>query len=124
MAAPHLYKPLSFIERKTLSKLRLGILPIRIETARFSRPVIPEQERVCYCGSLEVESESHVLFNCKKYQNLRKIWLNSIFLQTDFRTLPLDTRFDIVLNRPENVKQTAKFIVSVMDQRSLLNDVY
>ena len=61
--SPHLFKPLSFVERKTLSKLRLSILPIRIETARFSRSVIPEKERVCYCGSLDVESESHVLFN-------------------------------------------------------------
>ena len=30
---PHVGKPLSFIERKTISKLRLGILPIRLETA-------------------------------------------------------------------------------------------
>ena len=59
---PHIGKALSFYERRVISKLRLGILPIRIETARFSRPVLPEKERVCYCGSLDVESESHVLF--------------------------------------------------------------
>ena len=39
---PHVGKPLSFIERKVVSKLRLGILPIRLETARYLRPVVPE----------------------------------------------------------------------------------
>ena len=36
--SPHLVKPLTFVERRTFSKLRLGILPIRIETARCLVP--------------------------------------------------------------------------------------
>ena len=44
---PHVGKPLSFVERKTISKLRLGILPIRIETARYIRPILPEDQRLC-----------------------------------------------------------------------------
>ena len=103
---------------------RLGILPIRIETARFSRPVIPEKERVCYCGSLDVESESHVLFKCVKYHHLRETWYKKMFIPNDFLSLPLNKKFDFILNKPENVKQTAKFLVNVMDQRSLLNNVY
>ena len=53
---PHVGKPLSFFERKILSKLRLGILPIRLETGRYLRPVLPEAQRLCYCNSGEVES--------------------------------------------------------------------
>ena len=48
---PHIYKPLSFLQRKTISKARLGILPIRLETARYVRPVLPEEQRTCYCNS-------------------------------------------------------------------------
>ena len=62
----HIFKPLSFLERKTISKIRLGILPIRMETARFLRPIVPENERFCYCQSGETESEYHVLFICEK----------------------------------------------------------
>ena len=59
--SPHAYKPLSFLERKTISKTRLGILPIRLETARYLRPIIPEEQRTCYCNDGEPESEHHVL---------------------------------------------------------------
>merc|ERR1711954_306133 len=57
---PHVGKPLTFVERKTIGKLRLGILPIRLETARYVRPILPENERVCYCNSGRIESESYV----------------------------------------------------------------
>ena len=43
--SPHISKALSFIERKTVSQLRLGILPLRIETARYLRPILPEIEK-------------------------------------------------------------------------------
>ena len=43
----HVSKPLSFIKRKFISKLRTGCLPIRIELRRFSRPRLPECDRVC-----------------------------------------------------------------------------
>ena len=63
--SPHVYKALSFLERKTISKTRLGILPIRLETARYVRPVVPEDQRLCYCNCGEPESEFHVLFICE-----------------------------------------------------------
>ena len=68
---PHVGKPLSFVERKSISRLRLGILPLRIETARYARPILPENQRVCYCESGEIESEYHAMFSCSKYDSLR-----------------------------------------------------
>ena len=62
-----MYKPLSFLERKIISKTRLGILPIRLETARYLRPVLPEEERLCFCDNNEIESECHVIYKCVKY---------------------------------------------------------
>ena len=115
---------MSFIERKLISKLRLGNLPLRIETGRFARPPLPEQERVCYCGSQEVETEAHLLFQCSKYESLRQAWIRSLNIPTNFNDLPENDKFDLVLNKHDNVKQTARFLVSAMDSRSLLNKMY
>ena len=51
-SALHAYitKPLSFKQRKFLAKLRLGSLEIKIETGRFSRPRLEENERISICN--------------------------------------------------------------------------
>ena len=121
---PHVGKPLSFIERRTISKLRLGILPIRLETARYLRPVVPENERLCYCNSGEIESEYYVLFKCQKYTNMREAWLSKIVKPDNFLHLPPQDKLKLVLNEPENVRHTAQYLVSLMDLRRLLNKQY
>ena len=73
---PHVGKQLSFIEHKTINKLRLGILPIRLETARSLRPVVNENQLLCYCDSGEMESELYMLLKCPKYNSLREAWLS------------------------------------------------
>ena len=121
---PHVGKPLSFVERKTISKLRLGILPIRIETARYIRPILPEDQRLCYYNSGQVESEYYVLFQCPMYNNLRQTWLNKLFLPENFHTLEQNEKLKIVLNEAQNVRHTAQYLVSLMDLRCLLNKAY
>ena len=121
---PHVGKPLSFVERRIISKLRLGILPIRLETARYSRPILPENQRICYCNSGEVESEYYVLFSCSIYNSLREAWLKKLCIPENFRQLPKHEQLRLVLNEPENVRHTAQYLVSLMDLRSLKNNVY
>ena len=121
---PHVYKPLSFLERKMISKIRLGILPIRLETARYLRPILPENERLCYCNNGEPECEYHVLFICEKYSNLRRLWLDKVTKPENFTILPKNERFDIILNEPNNVKYTAQYLIDLMDLRRLLNNLY
>ena len=121
---PYISKPLSFIERKTMSKLRLGILPLRIETARFLRPIIPEEQRVCFCNSTDVESELHFMFICSKYNSLREAWLQKLDLPADFENLTQIEKMNIVINEPENVKPTAKYLVAALDLRSTVNKDY
>ena len=120
----HISKALSFIERKTVSQLRLGILPLRIETARYLRPILPEIERTCYCNSGEVENETHFLFQCSKYVHLRTVWMNKLNLPDDFEELTLIKRMSVVLNTPENIKPTARYLVAALDLRRLLNKAY
>merc|ERR1711954_282175 len=121
---PHVGKPLSFVERKTISKLRLGILPIRIETARYIRPILPEDERTCYCNSGQVESEYYVLFQCQMYRSLREAWLNKLVKPENFDNLTPQEKLKTVLNIAENVKHTAQYLLKLMDQRRLQNPMY
>ena len=60
---PRVVNPLSFIKRRTISKLRLGILPIRLETARYLRPAVPENQRLCYVtlGKLSFNAKSSTI---------------------------------------------------------------
>ena len=95
--SPHIGKALSFIERKTLSKLRLGILPLRLETGRFQRPLIPEDQRLCYCKSGETESEQHILFHCKIYDNLRQIWLAKLKVPIYFNDMAIKEKLKLGL---------------------------
>ena len=119
---PHISKPLSFVERRTVSKFRLGIFPIRLETARYLRPIVPENERVCYCNSGDVESEYHVVFICSKYDDLRDDWISQLTIPINFNELSAAERFKLVLNEPGNIKPTARFLVALMDKRRLLNN--
>ena len=121
---PHVGKPLSFLERKILSKLRLGILPIRLETGRYLRPALPEGQRLCYCNNGEVESEFHVLFICHKYENLREAWFTKLTKPENFLQITPQDKLKLVLNEAENVRHTAQYLVAVMDLRRLINDQY
>ena len=119
---PHIYKPLSFAERRIISKVRMGILPLRLETARYSRPVIPEEQRLCYCSSGKVESESYLLFECNMYTELRTPWLSSLYLPDNLNELEQCEKLKLVLNNPLNVRLTAKYIIAAMNLRSQLID--
>ena len=60
----YITKPMSFIQRKFISKLRLGCLEIRMETGRYARPRLPAEARLCQVcenENQEVEDEFHFL---------------------------------------------------------------
>ena len=67
--APHISCNMSKYERSIItciSQLRLGILPLKVETGRCSN--LKVEERTCLiCDSNNVENESHFLFECKHY---------------------------------------------------------
>ncbi len=50
-------------QRSLISQLRLGILPINIETGRYTST--PEHDRICgMCNQNRVENEAHFMFEC------------------------------------------------------------
>ena len=129
VAPAYIFKPLSFFQRRMIAKVRLGCLPIRLETGRYSIPRIPESERKClvcknYVTHLDpsdpdsIENEAHFLFQCVAYKNERGIWFQKMTLPINFNSFDLQHKFDIVLNDPSNVKFTSQFILNSYNTRS------
>jgi hypothetical protein len=79
----YLSKPLSFVQRKFLAKLRLGVLPIRIETGRYERPRKTEAERVCkQCSLSSPECGEFIMeFSSSCYSQLRAILFSKISVE-------------------------------------------
>ena len=102
LSKSYLSKPLSFMQRKTLAKCRLGCIPIRLETGRYVKPRLLENERTCeLCmrdNIFEIENETHVIFHCSSYKGIRK---------NDFDKL------DYVLNEGDNFKATAHYLINI-----------
>ena len=116
-------KPLSFIQRKFLAKLRLGCLEIRIETGRYTRPRLPEESRICLAcpePRNKIENEYHFIFECEAYQNERRSWLEKLTIPNNFSTLLQDQQLKLVLNDHNNVKLSAQFLINIYDVRSKL----
>ena len=120
-------KPLSFLQKKHLSKLRLGSLELRIKSGRFSRPPLEIHKCVCFvCRDTnlgldlqpEIETEAHFLFFCGHYDNLRNAWLADLVKPENFQNLDEGSKLSVVLNAPENVKKTAQFIINAYNMRS------
>ena len=120
-------KPLTFLQKKHLSKIRLGSLELRIESGRFSRPRLEINERICLiCRDTnlgldlepQIETEAHFLFFCDYYNNLRNTLLTDLVKPENFGNLDEGSKLSIVLNVPENVKKTAQFIINAYNMRS------
>ena len=85
----YLTKPLSFIQRKFLAKIRLGCLEIRIETMQYARPSLTEEARTCQvCPNprKQTKSELHFLFECQMYENEWNIWVTNIIVPFNFNS--------------------------------------
>ena len=68
---------LSKSQRSLLAQIRLGILPLYIETGRYTRT--KAEDRICtLCKSHKVENELHFLFQCKLYKEERTNFLKSL----------------------------------------------
>ena len=118
----YVQKPLNFYHRRLMSKIRLGCLPLSLETGRYTIPRIPEDKRVCLLckrdtESPSIESEPHFLFECKSYVNERNIWYQEISVPVDFETISVDEKLKFVFNEQNNVKPTAQFIVKAFAER-------
>ncbi len=117
--ANHLKCNLPKYERSVISQLRLGILPLRIETGRYSNLAV--NDRKCLlCNSNEVEDEEHFLFSCVLY-NAERVKLENA-IGVSFNTLDNKSKFEAIFNHPYIL---GKFMKSAVKKRreNLYNSV-
>ena len=119
---------LPFIVRKRLSQLRLGVLPLRIETDRFSRVKVDAKSRFCrqplcknsivssHSDQLEVENEFHFLMYCKQYDNLRSVLFSKLSFP-QFDQMNDQNKFCYMLTCPLVARIVGQFIIDAFDSR-------
>ena len=92
-------------ERSTIAKLRLGILPLAVETGRYNN--IPLEDRICaLCDLNEVETEYHFVFVCTRYNELRENLLNMAHFDRNwFLSLNLTDKFNFLFEKPKLFSQ-------------------
>ena len=116
---PTLLKPLTFIQRKSLSKLTTSCLELRVCTGRYTQ--LPEADRVCTVtreceAEKKLESEYHFLFHCDAYATIRQPWLENATLGESFHQLSDMEKVKVITNLA-NVKPTAQYIVDAFNHR-------
>ena len=135
----YITKPLSFHLRRIVAKTRLGCLPLRLETGRYSVPRLAEHQRTCLvCKNPgqdllvtvdteddtteavdePIESEVHFMFQCSGYTAERESWYAGMTFPDNFHTSPINNKLDMVFNHPNNIKQTAQYLNIAFNKRS------
>ena len=95
--ANHISSNISKYERSLISQLRLGILPLRLETGRYSN--LQEKDRICLlCDGNYIENEHHFLFQCELY-NTERTQLEYA-LDISFTDLSDVEKFNLVFRHP------------------------
>ena len=106
-------------ERSLIAQLRLGILPLRIETGRYVNEQI--EDRVCsQCQENQIEDEIHFTLYCAKYHDARREFLHNSNVDihtynncTDVDKLKMLMRlnsFGSYLRRIFNIRRNALYI--------------
>ena len=90
-------------------------LPLNIETGRFRNQAL--EERLCtLCESNEIEDESHFLFKCSLYDELRSEWVSRIVNKTaNFLELDKINKFKVIFDTHHRI--TAKFIFALLSAK-------
>ena len=111
-----------------MSQFRTGILPLEIETGRFT-PIYDKKlkknrhrtpnERICkMCNNNEIENEYHILCVCPKYDNVRKQLFNSAEKKTiDFVISTLEDKFIYLMKNCQ--LEVSQFIIEAWSLRQL-----
>lgn len=102
--APYLDKITVYCFRVALAQIRMGVLPINNNLNRFKENL---REAMCPWCSTQVENESHFLFHCSLYTDLRTRFINS----------SLDIRTQVDGNNISIAKNVSKFIFHAIKRR-------
>ena len=99
-----------------IAHLRLGVLPLAIETGRYQNKKI--NDRKCFHCDDAIEDEFHFLFHCSLYIDEIKKLMSCTNL--DNTTANDALKFSIILLCKQAPRATAKYINSCFSKRNEL----
>ena len=109
------HKNLKRNHRSLLSKLKCGVLPLGIEIGHHKD--VPLEDRLCYaCNMGFLENETHVLFSCHCYSEVRKEYQDRIVLPRALEEVPLETILKENL-KSERIKAMGEYLESLWEVR-------
>ena len=102
--------------RSVMAQFRAGILPLEIETGRYTGK--PLDERLCkFCDQSVVEDEYHFLCCCELYKDERNILYRDVSqIYEDFNDMDIFDKFIFLSSNVQ--KQVAAFINIALQKRS------
>ena len=110
--------PISPSLRSILAQFRSGVLPLRIETGRFTSPYTHVESRICEICHREIEDEKHFFFRCPLY-NIDRI---KLFRDINMDMPCNDSNYDSILkylfDDSYTLRKTSLFINSCFAKRS------
>ena len=108
---------LPYYLRSILAQYRGGVLPLKIETGRFTD--IPVHKRLCiFCNTNKVEDEIHFMFECAMYLKLRMVLYQHVFkLYPDFHNCSITEKLVIVLTDKRVITKTATYLYTAFNLR-------
>ena len=124
---PYIVKYMSKHIRSLFGQIRIGILPIRIESGRFTN-ILDEDtgmfrklninERICnLCNMNAVEDETHFILYCRRYTEERQIFINKCLVEEPrFHTFSDMKKLWFLMNIVW--RQTALYISEIWRKRS------
>ncbi len=105
-------------QRSLISKLKCGVLPIALETGRWTD--IPIEKRTCsICPDRPVETEEHFLTVCPALDEVRTRNLTRLNNIRDISTLKGITKMKEMF-MPDMIKTTARMIEEMYEARNSL----
>ena len=103
-------------KRSLLSRFRLGILALRIETGRWYQGIDANLRLCKICNNGEVEDEQHFLMRCNVYNDFRQsLFDKCTFKNNSFNLLSESEKFIYIVNCQE--RDLADFIYLAWNRR-------
>ena len=111
-AEPYILTNLPKLKRCLLTELRIGVLPLAIETGRYYRKAV--EVRVCMvCNSGIIEDELHFFCHCHYYEDYRdELYLlaYNLYAKSNFYSLADVDKFVFIMSSEKMVLKLAWFI--------------
>ena len=123
---PYIKNILNRNQRMWLSRYRTSAHNLRIESGRYSSPITPLSQRVCfYCNNGEIDNEQHAILQCNTFKLKRQCFLARVAaLHPDFISLTKEQQLVTILSpaSTELAKCVSKYLGILSKTRSEIDN--